>query len=207
MEHSQSIAKKSDSGRAAAGSGRPEVAEPVPHPLLRLQAAVGNRAVGNLASDVWSGATNLAGDVASGVSDVAGDLWSGAKSVAGGVADFGAGVYGQMKEDAGYVQKGVGAVGEGIDWLEDEAKSGTSWLADKAEGIPVLEQLAGAGKGIVDTSVDITGGALKGVTGLAGGVLSAEHLRRRRKAPDVGRGPDRRRIPQRTTEEASHADR
>jgi hypothetical protein len=129
--------------------------------------------VGNVAGDVWSGAKSVAGDVASGASNLASDAWSGAKSVAGDVADIGSDVYGAMKSGAGYVQKGVGAVDKGVDWLEDEAKSGTSWLADKAEGIPVLEQVAGAGKSIVDTGVDVTGGVLKGATGLAGGVANA----------------------------------
>jgi Domain of unknown function (DUF4157) len=147
--------------------------------------------VSDVAGDAWQGAKSVASDVAGGVSDVAGDVWQGAKSVAGGVsdvageawqgvkgaagdvADFGKEVYGQMKTDAGYVQKGVGAVGSGIDWLEGEAKSGTSWLADKAEGIPVLSQVANAGKSYVDFNVDVLGGAAKGVTGLAGGILSA----------------------------------
>ena len=126
-----------------------------------------------LVSDAGSAIASGAKSVASDVSDVAGEAWQGTKSVAGDVADFGKDVYGQMKKDAGYVQQGVGMVGKGIDWAEDEAKSGTGWLADKAKGIPVLEQVADAGKSFVDTSVDITGGALKGVTGMAGGILSA----------------------------------
>ena len=129
----------------------------------------GEGLVSDAGSAIASGAKSVAGDV----SDVAGEAWQGAKSVAGDVADFGKDVYGQMKEDAGYVQQGVGLVGKGIDWAEDEAKSGTGWLADKAKGIPVLEQVADAGKSFVDTSVDVTGGALKGVTGMAGGILSA----------------------------------
>jgi hypothetical protein len=126
-----------------------------------------------LVSDAGSAIASGAKSVAGGVSDVAGEAWQGAKSAAGDVADFGKDVYGQMKKDAGYVQQGVGLVGKGIDWAEDEAKSGTGWLADKAKGIPVLEQVADAGKSFVDTSVDVTGGALKGVTGMAGGILSA----------------------------------
>jgi hypothetical protein len=135
---------------------------------------VGSNAVSNVGSAIASGAEtawDVGSTIASDVGDVAGDAWKGTKAIAGDVADFGKGVYGQMKEDAGYVQKGVGWLDHGIDWLEDEAKSGTSWLANKAEGIPVLEQLAGAGKSFVDWNVDVTGGALKGVTGMAGGIL------------------------------------
>ena len=43
--------------------------------------------------------------------------------------------------------------------------------------VPVLEQLAGAGKSLTDFSVDVTGGALKGVTGMAGGLVSGQALR------------------------------
>jgi hypothetical protein len=125
--------------------------------------------VADVAGSAWQGAKGVAGDVA----DVAGSAWQGAKGVAGDVADFGKEVYGQMKTDAGYVQKGVGAVGEGVDWLEGEAKAGTSWVANKAEGIPVLSQLANAGKSYVDFNVDVLGGAAKGVTGLAGGIVGA----------------------------------
>jgi hypothetical protein len=125
-----------------------------------------------IASGVGS-VVNAGENIASDVGSVAGKAWSGAKSVAGDVADFGGEVYGQMKKDAGYVRQGVSAVGSGVDWLEDKAKAGTSWVADKASGIPVLSQVANAGKDFVDFNVDVLGGAAKGVTGLAGGVLSA----------------------------------
>jgi hypothetical protein len=141
--------------------------------------------VSDVAGDVWSGVKNVAGDVASGVSDVAGDVWSGAKTVAGDVwsgaktvagdvAEVGGDIYGAMKTGAGYVQKGVGYVDKGVDWLEDEAKSGTHWLADKAQGIPVLEQLANAGETVADTAIDFQGGLWKGLAGVAGGMVSAE---------------------------------
>lgn len=128
------------------------------------------------ASAIGSGVSSVVdagSSIASGVGSVAGKAWQGAKTAAGDVADFGKDVYGQMKEDAGYVQKGVGAVGSGVDWLENKAKAGTSWVADKASGIPVLSQIANAGKSYVDLNVDVLGGAAKGVTGLAGGLLSA----------------------------------
>jgi hypothetical protein len=125
--------------------------------------------VGDVAGDAWQGAKNVASDVG----DVAGDAWKGAKNVAGDVADFGGEVYGQMKEDAGYIRKGAGYVNKGIDWLEDEAKGGTHWVADKAKGIPVLEQMADVGEAVTDTAIDFEGGLAKGATGLAGGLLSA----------------------------------
>ncbi len=122
-----------------------------------------------LVSDAGSAIASGAKSVASDVSDVAGEAWQGTKSSSGRRSRFP--WQGRLRPDekygCGYVQQGVGMVGKGIDWAEDEAKSGTGWLADKAKGIPVLEQVADAGKSFVDTSVDITGGALKGVTGMA----------------------------------------
>jgi len=129
--------------------------------------------VADTASNVVEGAGEVASSAASTVSDAAGQAWDGAKSAAGEVADFGKGVYGQMKEDAAYVKKGENLVEGGVDWLEDQAKGATAWAADQAKGIPVLEQVADAGKAVVDFNVDVTGGALKGATGLVGGVLSA----------------------------------
>lgn len=123
------------------------------------------------AGALWDAGSSAVSDAESAVGNVASQAWSGAKGAAGDVADFGAGVYGQMKEDAKYVKKGASAVEGGIDWLEDEAKGGTHWLAQQAEGIPVLEQLAGGAESLVDFQVDVTGGALKGVTGMAGGLL------------------------------------
>src|SRR5262249_7651673 len=57
--------------------------------------------------------------------------------------------------------------------LEDKAKAATGWVAGQAKGIPVLEQVADAGKAVVDTAVDVQGGVLKGATQLVGGVLGA----------------------------------
>jgi hypothetical protein len=125
--------------------------------------------VGSAVDTVESGAKTVASDVG----DIAGSAWQGAKSAAGDVADFGKGVYGQMREDADYVKKGEGWVDKGVDWLEDKGKGATDWVAQQAKGIPVLEQAAGMGKSFADTNIDVLGGAAKGVTGLAGGILGA----------------------------------
>src|ERR1035438_5509655 len=47
-----------------------------------------------------------------------------------------------MKENAALVKEGEGYVDKGIDWLENEAKSGVKAVADEAKGIPVVEQVA-----------------------------------------------------------------
>jgi hypothetical protein len=167
------------------------------HPILSLQRSVGNRAVQSLLAatpvqrddDGWLGSIGSAlsdagSAVVSGVGsaiDTGADLAasagsaiaSGAKTAASDVSDVAGGIYGAMKDASAGVKEGEGAVDSGIDWLEGKAKSGTGWLADEAKGIPGLEQVADAGKSFVDTSVDVTGGALKGATGLLGGVVGA----------------------------------
>ncbi len=104
-----------------------------------------------------------ASDVGSAVSDTASAAWDGTKTAASDI-------YGGMKTAGGWIKSGEEAVGHGIDWVEDKEKAATGWLASKAEGIPVLEQVANAGKSMVDMQTEFTGGALRGATGLVGGV-------------------------------------
>jgi Domain of unknown function (DUF4157) len=115
-------------------------------------------------SDVGSFMGDAASDVGAFVSDAAGSAWDFTK-------DVGSTVYGGMKTAAGGIRSATDWAVNGIDWLEDEVSGGAHWLADKAEGIPVLEQLAGGGAWLVDQTTQLTGGALKGATGLVGGVL------------------------------------
>jgi hypothetical protein len=116
-------------------------------------------------SDVGSFIGDAASSVGSAVSDAASSAWDFSK-------DVGSTIYGGMKTAAGGIHSATEWATNGIDWLEDKASSGAHWLADKAEGIPVLEQLASGGAWLVDTSTQLTGGALKGATSLAGGLLS-----------------------------------
>lgn len=82
--------------------------------------------------------------------DKASAAWDGTKAVAGAVggavADEAKSEYADMKTMGGWVKKGEEAVGHGVDWVEDKEKAATSYVADKAKGIPVLEQVVGRAK-------------------------------------------------------------
>jgi hypothetical protein len=60
----------------------------------------------------------------------------------------------------------------GIDWVENKVASGAHQLADKADGIPVLEQVADAGAWMVDQQTQLTGGILKGAGTMVGGIAN-----------------------------------
>jgi hypothetical protein len=60
----------------------------------------------------------------------------------------------------------------GINWAEGKIASGAHALADKAEGIPVLEQVANAGASVAEQYSQYTGGLLKGAGTLVGGVAN-----------------------------------
>ena len=145
-------------GRAAAGQTVEVRAAPT---------AVASRGLLDWVEDKASGA-------ASAVGSAAGAAWDGTKAAAGAVggavADVAKTEYAGMKTMGGWVKQGEEAVGHGIDWVEDKEKAGTSWVADKAKGIPVLEQVANAGKSYLDTETELAGGIGRGVTGLVGGV-------------------------------------
>jgi len=137
------------------------------------------------ASDAWDWTTDTASDVGSAVADTASSAWDWTKDTASNVGstvadaasgawDFtkgaASGIYGGMKSAAGYVRKGEQAFEHGVDWLEDQASRGAHWAANKAEGIPGLEQLANGGAWLVDQQAQLTGGVLKGAGSLVGGV-------------------------------------
>lgn len=124
-----------------------------------------------VASAATSTVTRAASAAASGAESVASDVWDGAKAVGGAIDDEAKDIYKGMQQNAEFVKEGAGAVNKGIDWLEDESKSGVKWVADKAKGIPVAEQLAEGAEKAVDGYIDFEGGVLKGATGLVGGVV------------------------------------
>jgi hypothetical protein len=111
------------------------------------------------ASDVGS----VVSDASSAVGGAASDAWDATKAL-------GSDIYDGMKENAGYVKQGEHWLEGGIDWLEDNGSSGAHWLADEADGIPILEQVADAGAWAFDQQSQFTGGLLKGATNLVGGV-------------------------------------
>jgi Domain of unknown function (DUF4157) len=117
------------------------------------------------AEEAVSDVGGFVSDAGSAVADVASDAWDVTKEV-------GSDIYSGMKQNAGLVKEGTHWLEGGIDWLEGEASSGAHWLADKAEGIPVLSDVADAGAWAVDQQAQFTGGILKGATGLLGGVGS-----------------------------------
>jgi hypothetical protein len=77
-----------------------------------------------------------------------------------------------MREDAATVHGAEGSIGRGIDWLEDQGKGATHWLANQVSDVPILGSIASAGESMVDTGIDFAGGVGKGITGLGGGLAS-----------------------------------
>ncbi|MFT3721517.1 DUF4157 domain-containing protein [Pseudorhodoferax sp.] len=131
----------------------------------------------DLASDAWEGAGGLAHDAVAGTSNLVHGVWNGASGLAdeavAGVTGYASGKYAEMKQAAGYVKQGEQLLDHGIDWLGGKAKEGTRWAAGHAEGIPVLEQIAGAGESAVNQYVDFESGIAKGAGTMLGGVLGA----------------------------------
>ena len=105
--------------------------------------------------------------------DAASATWKGAKAAGGALEDEAKAEYQDMKDDDALVKEGQGYADKGIDWLENEAKSGAKAVADEAKGIPVLEQVAKGVETTVDQDVDFIGGADKAVVGMVGGVVGA----------------------------------
>ena len=65
------------------------------------------------------------------------------------------------------------ALGAGVDWYEKSAEDSSQKMAASAEGIPVLEQLAQASAFVNSTTANVTGGVVRGLGDLAGGVANA----------------------------------
>jgi hypothetical protein len=65
------------------------------------------------------------------------------------------------------------ALGAGVDWYEKSAQDSSKKMEASAAGIPVLEQLAQASGFLNTTTANITGGVVRGVGDLAGGVANA----------------------------------
>ncbi len=62
------------------------------------------------------------------------------------------------------------ALGAGVDWMEKKAGEGLDAGAKSAEGIPVLEQLAGAGAFVGKGMTNLTGGVIRGAGDIVGGI-------------------------------------
>ena len=58
----------------------------------------------------------------------------------------------------------------GINWAEGKISGGAHALAEQAEGIPVLEQVANAGAFVAEQGSQLTGGLLKGAGTMVGGI-------------------------------------
>lgn len=108
-------------------------------------------------------AENEASSAASAAGGAAGAAWSDAKS-------DGAWLRNSMRANRGYVDKGKQLAGNGIDWLENKEQSLTSSAVSEVKGIPVLEQVAEAGKFVNDEETELTGGVLRGAAGMVGGL-------------------------------------
>ncbi|MEO7963960.1 MAG: DUF4157 domain-containing protein [Gemmatimonadaceae bacterium] len=108
-------------------------------------------------------ATATISDAASAVSGTASSAWGATKGAASDI-------YSGMKENAGYVRQAEHWAEGGIDSLVGQSKAGWEQFGHSADGIPVLEQLAGGAGWLGEGAAGVTGGLLKGATGLLGGV-------------------------------------
>ena len=91
-----------------------------------------------------------------------GNLLGGAYQAATGFADVA----------GGYVKKAEAGLDGFVDKYENAAASSASWIANKAQGIPVVEQLAQAGAWGAKQYTQIQGGIVKGAGSLLGGVAN-----------------------------------
>lgn len=72
----------------------------------------------------------------------------------------------------GYIKKAEAGLDGFVDKYENMAASSASWLANKANGIPVVEQLAKAGAWGAKQYTQLQGGIVKGAGSLLGGVAN-----------------------------------
>lgn len=113
-----------------------------------------------------SGAMDSLGSAGSAIS-------SGASSALDWTKETGAGIYGGMKENAGYIRQGEHWLDGGVDWLEQKSHDGAHQATEQYKDTPILGSLLGANEWVNDKSTQAVGGVLKGATGLAGGLLEA----------------------------------
>ena len=129
------------------------------------EAAVG--AAEDVGSAISSGA-----EAAVGAAEGAGSaVYSGAQRAVGAVGDAGSAIYHGMQQNAEYIRNGVHYADAGIDWLEGQASRGAHAGADALHGVPVLGRVAQGAAWVADQQAQLTGGVLKGASGLLGGVL------------------------------------
>ena len=129
-----------------------------------------------------AGGGNGEGGILSSIGSLASGAWDATKSVATAGYD----AY-QQSTDFKPVASGEGskidwtgskpisitqALGAGVDWYEKTTEDSSKKMVASAEGIPVLEQLAQASAFVNNTTANVTGGVVRGVGDLAGGLAN-----------------------------------
>ena len=115
------------------------------------------------AETVWDVGSNLVGEAGSAIA-------AGADTVVNTGSEVASGIYSGMKQAGKAVHGAEQWVEGGIGDLMSMSKEGWNMLAEEAEGIPVIEDLASGAAWVGGHAADFTGGVLKGATHLVGGV-------------------------------------
>lgn len=109
-------------------------------------------------------ASDTGSDAADGAGALAARAWQ-------GVTDHAAAKYGQMKQDAKLVADGEHWLAGQIDDLQDTAAAKVQGVADLADGIPVVEQVADLHAAAFDQATQLSAGAMEGAVGMGGALL------------------------------------
>jgi hypothetical protein len=70
------------------------------------------------------------------------------------------------------INKGIGALEHGIDWVENKVGGAADWVAKKTAGIPVLGTMTQMGASFIKFQSQVTGGFLKGGLDFVGGLAN-----------------------------------
>ena len=70
------------------------------------------------------------------------------------------------------VKKVEEGVGRGVDFIEDTERAATAYAANKVKDVPILGSVASAAKATVDGFTGLSGGSVRAVTGLVGGLAT-----------------------------------
>lgn len=70
------------------------------------------------------------------------------------------------------IKKGEEGIGRGVDFIEDTERAATAYAANKVKDVPILGSVASAAKATVDGFTGLSGGSVRAVTGLVGGLAT-----------------------------------
>jgi hypothetical protein len=87
------------------------------------------------------------------------------------VGDFFMAERAREAERAGMVRTAEGWLDGGVNWLEEQSKAGSAAMAESVADVPVLGTVAQGLRAAADFQTDMSGGFVKGIGGLVGGLV------------------------------------